>query len=119
MYIFDIPEGQVVEDTPVGETPVVGTNSVTSVTQIGHAEVAAGEISVLADVLAESNIPIAEGTFSQDPAEDASMEDMADTYDSYHAVLASDGGHGAGTQASDLEVIALTTIDKSPTKIGD
>ncbi len=99
--------------------PIVGTNSVTGVTQTGHAEAVVGEIFVLADILAGSNISVVEGTFAQDLTEDASMEDMTDTHDSYDAILVGDGGHGARTQASDLEVAAPTTIDMSPTKIGD
>jgi hypothetical protein len=47
------------------------------------------------------------------------MEDMADTHDSYDAVLAETEDHVASTQAADLEVDAPVTADTSPTKTGN
>jgi hypothetical protein len=47
------------------------------------------------------------------------MEDMADTHDSYDAILAGTEDHMAGTQAADMEVTAPVTADTSPTKIGN
>jgi hypothetical protein len=119
VHISDIPEGNVVEDTLVDENLVVGTDFGTGVTQTGCAEAAASENPVLADVLPGSDIPVVEGTFAQDPADDISMEDMADTHDSYDAVLAGTGDHVADTQAADLEVTAPAATHMSPTKTGN
>jgi hypothetical protein len=47
------------------------------------------------------------------------MEDMADTHDSYDAVLAGTGDHVADTQAADLGVATPATIHMSPTKTGN
>jgi hypothetical protein len=119
MHISDIPEGNVVEDSSVDENPVIGTNFGIGVTQTGRAEAAASENPILADVLPGSDIPVVEGTFAQDPADDISMEDMANTYDSYDTVLAGIGDHVADTQTADLKVAALAMIHMSPTKTGN
>jgi hypothetical protein len=66
-----------------------------------------------------SDILVMEGTFAQDSAEDISMEDMADTHDSYDAVLAGNEGHRVETQVADLEVAAFATTHMSQTKIGN
>lgn len=71
---------------------------------------------LLVDVLPGSDIPVVEGTFAQYPADDISMEDMADTHDSYDAVLASIGDHLIDTQAADLEVTTPAATHMSPTK---
>ncbi len=88
-------------------------------TQTGRVEAAVSENPVLADVLPDSDIPVMEGTFAQDPADGISLEDMADTYDSYDAVLAGAGDHVADTQTADLEVVASAATHMSPTKTGD
>ena len=116
VHISDIPESNVVEDTPVDENLVVNTDFSIGVTQIRCAEAAASENPVLTDVLPGNDIPIVEGMFSQDLADDISMEDMADTHDNYNAVLASTGDHVAGTKAVDLEVTTLAATHMSPTK---
>jgi hypothetical protein len=118
VHISDIPEGNVVEDTLVDENLVVGIDFGTGATQIGCAKAVASENPVLADVLPGSDILVVEGTFAQDPADDISMEDMADTYDRYDAVLAGTGDHVADTQATNLGVTALAATHTSPTKIG-
>ena len=66
-----------------------------------------------------SDILVMEGTFAQDPAEDISMEDMADTHDNYDVVLVGNEGHGAETQVANLEVATPATTHMSPTKIGN
>ena len=119
VQISDIPEGNVVEDTLVNENLVVGIDFGTGATQIGCAEAAASEIPVLADFLPGSDIPVVEGTFAQDSADDISTEDMADTYDRYDAVLAGIGDHVADTQAANLGVTTLAATHTSPTKIGN
>ena len=56
--------------------------------QIGCAKAAVSENLVLVDVTLGSDIPVLEGTFVQDPADDISMENMVDTHDSYDEVSA-------------------------------
>uniref|UniRef100_A0A2N9EV39 Aminotransferase-like plant mobile domain-containing protein n=1 Tax=Fagus sylvatica TaxID=28930 RepID=A0A2N9EV39_FAGSY len=82
-------------------------------------EVATSKDPVQADVILDSRIPAREETFVQDPVDDISMEDMADTHDSYDAVLAETEDHVASTQAADLEVDAPVTADTSPTKTAE
>ncbi len=67
-------------------------------TQTRHAKATASEDPVPADVLPDNDILVVEGTFAQDSADDISMKDMADTHDSYHAVLASTGDHVSPTK---------------------
>jgi hypothetical protein len=119
VHISDILEGNVVEDTPVDENLVIGTNFGTGVTQIGCAEAAASENLVLVDVLPGSDISVVKGTFAQDPVDDISMEDMVDTHDTYDVILVGTGDHVASTQAVDLEVTAPTATHMSPTKTGN
>ena len=97
MHISDILEGHVVEDTSVDENPVVGTDFGTGVTQTGRAKAAASENPVMTDVLPDSDILVVEWTFAQDPTDDISTKDMADTHDSYDAVLAGTENHVADT----------------------
>ena len=119
MHISDILEGNVVEDTPVDENLFVGIDFGIGVTQTGCAEAAASENPVLADVLPSNDIPVMEGTFAQDPADDVSMEDIADTHDNYDAILAGTGDHVVDTHATDLEVTPPATTHISPTKTGN
>jgi hypothetical protein len=97
----------------------VGTDLGIGVTQIGHGVVAASADPGLADVTPGSDVPVMEEAFVQDPADDISMEDMADTHDSYDTVLAGTEDHVAGTQAADMEVTAPVTAHTSPTKTGN
>ena len=98
---------------------MVDTDFGTGVTHVEYVEVVASEDPVQADVIPGSDVPAMEETFVQDPTDDISMEDMADTHDSYDAVLAETEDHVASTQASDMEVTALVTAHTSPTKIGN
>jgi hypothetical protein len=85
VHISNIPEGNnIVESIPIDENLVVGTDFGTGVTQVEHAEVAASENPVQADVIPGSGIPAMEKTFIQDPVDDISMEDIADTHDCRH-----------------------------------
>uniref|UniRef100_A0A2N9G5S4 Aminotransferase-like plant mobile domain-containing protein n=1 Tax=Fagus sylvatica TaxID=28930 RepID=A0A2N9G5S4_FAGSY len=118
VHISDIPEGHVVEDTPIDKNPAVGIDFGTNVTQTGRARAAGGEIPVLADVLAGSDIPVVEEMFAQDPTDDISLEDIADTHDNYDAVLVGAEDHAADTQATDLGVVTPATTHMSPTKTG-
>ena len=88
-------------------------------TQIKCAEVTASEDPVLVDVTLGSDIPVMKGTFAQDLADDISIENMADTHDSYDEVLAGTGEHVIGTQVVDLEVTTPVATYMSPTRIGN
>jgi hypothetical protein len=120
IHISDIPEGNnIVESIPIDENLVVSTEFGTGVTHVEHAEVVAGEDPIQTDVIPGSGIPIMEEAFVQDPAYDISMEDMADTHDSYNAILAKTEDHVAGTQAANLDVATPVTVHTSPTKTGN
>jgi hypothetical protein len=119
-HIPDVPKGNnIVDSIIISENLVIGTDSGMGMTQIGRAEVAANEELVQADARLGSDMPAMEEAFVQDPADDVSMEDMADTHDSYDAILAEAEGHVAGAQAADIEVIAPMTAHASPTKTGN
>ena len=100
----------------IDENLVVDTDIGIGVTQVEHAEVTVNEDPVQADVIPSSGIPVMEETLAQDPVDDIFMGDMADTHDSYDAVLAETEDRVAGTQAADLEVDAPVTTHTSPTK---
>jgi hypothetical protein len=60
-HIPDIPEGNnIVESIPIDENLVIDTDFGTGVTQIEHAEVAASEDPVQADVIPGSDVPVME-----------------------------------------------------------
>ena len=63
-----------------------------------------------------SDISVMEGTFAQDPNDDAPLEDMADVHDSYDAVLANVQDQDAPAEIPKLKVTSPTTKDASPTK---
>jgi hypothetical protein len=115
-HIPDIPEGNIVESIPTDKNLVISIDFGTNMTQIEHAEVAASEDPVQANAILGSDVPARERVFAQDPADDVSMEDMADTHDSYDAVLAETEDHVVSTQAADMEVTAPVTAHTSPTK---
>jgi hypothetical protein len=119
-HVPDILEGNnFAESIPIDENPVIDTGFDAGVTQVEHAEVAVSEEPVQADTRLGSDIPTMEEAFVQDPANDISMEDMADTHDSYDAVLAEAEDPITGTQATNIEVTAPITTHTSPTKIGN
>ena len=64
VHIFDIPEGNIVEDTQVDEHLVVDTDFGIGATQIKCAKAAASENPVLVDVTLGSDIPVMERTFA-------------------------------------------------------
>ena len=115
-HIPDILEGNIVESVPIDKNLVISIDFGTGVTQIEHAEVAASEDPVQANAILGSDVLARERAFAQDPADDVSMEDMADTHYSYDAVLAETEDHVAGTQVVDIEVTAPVTAHTSPTK---
>ena len=119
VHIPDAPEGNnIVDSILINENLVIGTDSGTGVTRVEHAEVAASEDSVQTDVIPGNGFPAIEETLAQDPVDDISMEDMANTHDSYDEVLAETEDHVAGAQAADMEVTAPVPTHTNPTKIG-
>uniref|UniRef100_A0A2N9G9C9 Aminotransferase-like plant mobile domain-containing protein n=1 Tax=Fagus sylvatica TaxID=28930 RepID=A0A2N9G9C9_FAGSY len=66
-----------------------------SVTHVDHEEVVASEDPVQVDVIPGNGILAIEETLAQDPIDDISMEDMANTRDSYDEVLAEIEDHVA------------------------
>ena len=120
IHISDIPEGNnIVENIPIDENIVVNTNFGTNVTQVEHAKAAASEYPVQAGVTPGSDVPVMEEAFVQDSVDDISMEDMADTHDSYDAVLAETEDHVAGTQVANLDVATPVIAHTSLTKTGN
>uniref|UniRef100_A0A2N9IL65 Aminotransferase-like plant mobile domain-containing protein n=1 Tax=Fagus sylvatica TaxID=28930 RepID=A0A2N9IL65_FAGSY len=116
-HIPDALEGNnFVESIPIYENLVIDTDFGTDVTHVEHEEVAASEDPVQIDVVPGSGIPTIEETLAQDPVDDISLEDMADTCDSYDEVLAETEDHVAGAQAADMEVTAPVTAHTSPTE---
>ena len=97
---------------------MIDTDFGTGVTHVEHEEIATSEDLVQADVIPSNDVPIVEETFVQDLVDDMSMEDMADTYGSYDAVLAETEDHVAGVQAADVEVTTPITAHTSPTETG-
>ena len=107
-----------VESIPIDENLVIDTNFGTDVTHVEHEEVAASEDPVQTDVVPGNGILTIEETLAQDPVDDLSLEDMADTCDSYDEVLAETEDHVAGAQAADMKVTAPVTAHTSPTETG-
>ena len=119
-HISDILEGNnFVKSIPIDESLMVDTDFDTGVTHVEYAEVTASEDPVQADITPGSDVPVIKEAFVQDPADDISMENMADTHDNYDAVLAETEDHVVGTQAADMEVTAPVTAHTSPTKTGN
>uniref|UniRef100_A0A2N9GB03 Uncharacterized protein n=1 Tax=Fagus sylvatica TaxID=28930 RepID=A0A2N9GB03_FAGSY len=84
-----------------------------NMTHVEHAEVAASEEPVQADVTPGSGVPVIEEELAQDPVDDI---DMGDTHDSYDEVLADAEDSMAGAQTADMEVTAPVAAHISPTK---
>uniref|UniRef100_A0A2N9FU85 Aminotransferase-like plant mobile domain-containing protein n=1 Tax=Fagus sylvatica TaxID=28930 RepID=A0A2N9FU85_FAGSY len=83
------------------------------IAQIEHAEVAASEDPVQAEVIPGSDVPVIEEELAQDPADDI---DMADAHDSYDEVLAEAEDDVAGAQAADTGATTPVAAHGSPTE---
>jgi hypothetical protein len=118
-HIPNVPEDNIVESILIDESLVTVTNFGTGMTQVEHVKVAASKEPVQADVTPGSGIPVTEETLVQDPIDDISMEDIADTHDSYDVVLDEAEGHMAGAQVANMEVTAPVTTHTSPTRTGN
>jgi hypothetical protein len=96
-HILDVPkDNNFVESILIDGNLVIDTDFGTGVTHVDHEEVSASEDPVQADIIPGSGIPAIEETLAQDPIDDISMEDMANTRDSYDEVLAETEDHVAG-----------------------
>ena len=116
VHIPDAPEGNDnVDSTLINENFMIGTDSGTVVTQIEHAEVAASEDPVQADVTPGIDVPVIEEELAQDLVNDI---DMADTHDSYDEVLVETEDHVVSAQAADMEVTAPVAAHAGPTETG-
>uniref|UniRef100_A0A2N9FSB1 Aminotransferase-like plant mobile domain-containing protein n=1 Tax=Fagus sylvatica TaxID=28930 RepID=A0A2N9FSB1_FAGSY len=114
-----VPAAVIAQDSeavPAAAEEVPGSEKVPAHIPDIQEEVAASEDPIQADVTPGSDVLVMEEAFVQDSTDDISMEDMADTHDSYDAVLAGTEDHVAGTQAIDMEVTAPVTAHTSPTK---
>jgi hypothetical protein len=69
-------------------TEGITATGVISATEVPAAEHIESEVEVIPTTEFGSDISVMEGTFAQDPNDDAPLEDMADVHDSYDAVLA-------------------------------
>ena len=92
------------EDLAIEEVSATGGIPATDVVDVEHVE---SEVEIIPATQVGDDIPITEGTFAQDSADDAPLEDMAD-------------GQDQNTQAEilDLEVTNPATNDIHPTKTG-
>ena len=74
-------------DADLATEEVLATGGILAaeVTEVDHVE---SEVEIIPTTEIGTNIPVIEGTFGQDPYDDASLEDMTDVHDSYDAVLA-------------------------------
>uniref|UniRef100_A0A2N9FDZ1 Aminotransferase-like plant mobile domain-containing protein n=1 Tax=Fagus sylvatica TaxID=28930 RepID=A0A2N9FDZ1_FAGSY len=116
-HIPEVPEGNIfVESISIDENLVIDVDFDAGMTHVEHAEVAASEEPVQADVIPGSDVPVIEKELAQGHVNDI---DMGDAHDSYDEVLAKTEDHMAGAQAVDIEVTAPMTAHASPTKTGE
>ena len=78
------------------------------------------EVEVIPSTEIEDDIPDIEGTFAQDPNDNAPLEDMdmADVHDSYDAVLVGVQEEHVQAAVPELEVTSPVIKNASPTKTG-
>ena len=100
-------------DLTTEEVTATGGIPSAEVAEVKHVE---SEVEIIPTTEVGDDIPVIEGTFAQDPNDDAPLEDMVDVHDSYDAVLAD--GQDQDTQAEnpELEVTSPAVKDISPTK---
>ena len=109
-HISDVDADLVTEEvTATGVIPAV------EVLEVEHIE---SEVEVIPTIEVRSDIPVMEGTFAQDPNDDAPLEDMTDVHDSYDAVLVDVQDQDAQAENPELEVTSPAIKDTSPTKTG-
>ena len=116
VHIPEVPKGNIfIESISIDENLVIDVDFNADMTHVEHAEVAASEEPVQADVTPGSDVPVIKEELAQDHADDI---DMGDAHDSYDEVLAETEDHMAGAQAADMEVTAPIAAQTSPTKTG-
>ena len=76
------------------------------------------EVEIIPSTGIEDDIPDIEGTFAQDPNDNAPLEDMADVHDSYDAVLVDVQEENVQAAVLELEVTSPAIKNASPTKTG-
>jgi hypothetical protein len=111
-HIPDIDAGTATEGvTAAGIIPAV---------EVPDFEHIGSEVEVIPSTEIEDDIPDIEGTFAQDPNDNAPLEDMdmADVHDSYDAVLADVQEENAQAAVPELEVTSPAIKNASPTKTG-
>jgi hypothetical protein len=101
-------------------TEEITAAGVISAVEVPEAERVGSEVEVIPSTEVEDDIPDMEGTFAQDPNDNASLEDMdmADVHDSYDAVLADVPEKHVQAAIPELEAASPTIKDASPTKTG-
>uniref|UniRef100_A0A2N9FJF3 Uncharacterized protein n=1 Tax=Fagus sylvatica TaxID=28930 RepID=A0A2N9FJF3_FAGSY len=113
VHIPEVPEGNIfVESISIDENLVIDVDFNADMTHVEHAEVAASEEPVQADVTPGSGVPVIEEELAQDPVDDigheqipmiAMMRSWADAEDNM-----------AGAQAADMEVTAPVSSSDKP-----
>jgi hypothetical protein len=86
--------------------------------EVPEVEHMGSEVEVIPSTEIEDDIPDIEGTFAQDPNDNAPLEDMADVHDSYDAVLADVQEENVQAAVPELEVTSPAIKNASPTKTG-
>ncbi len=86
--------------------------------EVPEVEHMGSEVEVIPSTEIEDDIPDIEGTFAQDPNDNAPLEDMADVHDSYDAVLADVPEKHVQAVIPELEATSPAIKDASPTKTG-
>uniref|UniRef100_A0A2N9I8V6 Uncharacterized protein n=1 Tax=Fagus sylvatica TaxID=28930 RepID=A0A2N9I8V6_FAGSY len=84
--------------------------------EVPEVEHMGSEVEVIPSTEIEDDIPDIEGTFAQDPNDNAPLEDMADVHDSYDAVLADVQEENVQAAVPELEVTSPAIKNASPTK---
>jgi hypothetical protein len=116
-HISEVPEGNIffffAESISIHDNSVIDASFDAGIAQIEHAEVAASEDPVQAEVIPGSDVPVIEEELAQDPADDI---DMADAHDSYDEVLAEAEDDVAGAQAADTGATTPVAAHGSPTE---
>ena len=109
-HISDISvEATTEETTATGIIPAV---------EVPEVEHMGSEVEVIPSTEIEDDIRDIEGTFAQNPNDNAPLEDMANVHDSYDAVLANAQEKNVQSAVPELEVTSPAIKNTSPTKTG-
>ena len=86
--------------------------------EVPKVECVGSEVEVIPSTKIEDDIPDIEGTFAQDPNDNAPLEDMVDVHDSYDTVLVDVQEENVQAAVLELEVTSPAIKNASPTKTG-